>query len=335
MRLQLKIFFHQLNGIWTLLVMIRYYAKVNGRLSELQEPEAGCWINITPPFSREELENTAEKFLIPLDFLTDPLDMDERTRYEREDDVRVIIINTPIVNNGIDRESESLYVTVPIGIILTIDHTLTISGFENPVIDRFLNNRVKNFDPINDKKFVLQIFEQNAYRFLNGLKKLNHRRSLIEKELYDTGRNVEIKHLLSIEKSLVYFLNSINANELLMMKIKRTDFLHLNNDEDLLEILEDAIIDNNQALDMAKIYKDILGGTMDAYHSIISNNLNTVMKRLTTVTIVLMVPTVISSFMGMNVKFPFDSENTLIFYVIILLSALLGIATSWIFRKQF
>ena len=315
--------------------MIRYYAKVNGRLTELQTPEVSCWINITPPFSREELEHFSEKYLIPSDFLTDPLDIDERPRYERDEDVRLIIAATPLLNNSIDKDNQSIYLTVPIGIILTIEHIITISAYDNPVIEQFLNERVKNFDPKDEAKFILQILEQNVNRFLNSLKKINHKRNVIENELYESSRNIEIKQLLGIEKSLVYFVNALNANELLMMKMKRTDFLHIKNDEDLMDLLEDLVIDNSQALQMAKVYTDILGGTMDAYASIISNNLNMVMKRLTTITIVLMIPTLVASFFGMNVRIPyFDTDHSGAFWIILVVSLTLSLITVFAFRRR-
>ncbi len=315
--------------------MIRYYAKVNGQLTELQEPEPSCWINISPPFSREELENFAEKFTLPIDFLTDPLDIDERPRYERDEDVRLIIFSTPVLNNGIDRENQSIYLTVPIGIIITIEHVITVSGFDNPVIEQFLNDRLKNFDPAYDRRFVLQILEQNVNRFIGSLKKLNHKRNVIENELYESSRNIEVRQLLNIEKSLVYFVNALNANELLKMKMKRTDFLHIKDDDDLFDLLEDLIIDSSQALATAKVYTDILGGTMDAYASIISNNLNMVMKRLTTITIVLMVPTLIASFFGMNVKIPyFDTEHQGSFVLILIVSLTVSALITWFFRRS-
>jgi magnesium transporter len=315
--------------------MIRYYANVGGRITELKEPEPSCWINVYPPFNREEMEGLSEKFHIPSDFLTDPLDIDERPRYERDDDARLIVVQTPVLNNGIDRENQAIYMTVPVGIIISIEHVITISAFENPVIERFLNGKVKNFDPSNEKLFVLQILEVNVDRYLSSLKKLNHKRNLIENELYESSRNMEIKQLLSIEKSLVYFVNALNANELLKMKMKRTDFLHIKNDEDLLDLLEDLVIDNSQALDMAKVYTDILGGTMDAYTSIISNNLNIVMKRLTTITIVLMIPTLIASFFGMNVSIPFfDSQSKITFFYILIISLTLSLLVAFRFRKS-
>jgi magnesium transporter len=225
--------------------------------------------------------------------------------------------------------------TVPTGIIMTIEHVITICGFENPVIERFLNERVKNFNPANDILFVLQLMEVNVDRFLSSLRKLNHKRNVIENELYESSRNMEIKQLLNIEKSLVYFVNALNANELLKMKIKRTDFLHINKDEDLLDLLEDLIIDSSQALDTAKVYTDILGGTMDAYTSIISNNLNIVMKRLTTITIVLMIPTLVASFFGMNVKIPFfNTEHVRTFWVILFISVTMSMLVTLVFRRR-
>ena len=315
--------------------MIRYYAKQNGRLTELTTPEVGCWINVSPPFSREEIDTFAEQFLIPIDFLTDPLDIDERPRYERDEDVRLIIFATPVLNNGIDRENQAIYMTVPTGIIITIEHVVTICGWENPVLEQFLSEKVRHFDPADERKFILQILEQNVNRYLLSLRKLNHKRNVIEKELYESSRNMEIKQLLSIEKSLVYFVNALNANELLKMKMKRTNFLHVNDDEDLLDLFEDIIIDNSQALDMSKVYTDILGGTMDAYASIISNNLNIVMKRLTTITIVLMVPTLIASYFGMNVKIPyFDTDHPNSFTLILVISLVLSLLVALLFRQR-
>jgi magnesium transporter len=315
--------------------MIQYYAKSEGKLRQLQSAETGCWINVSAPIAREEVLELAEKYAIPIDFLTDPQDIDERARHEREDDMRLIILNSPVLNNNIDKDTQAIYMTIPLGIIITIDHVITISAFENPVIEQFLEDRVKNFDPSDDKLFVLQILAQNIQRYLNGLKQLNYKRNVIEKELYASSRNMEIKQLLSIEKSLVYFVNSLYAIELLAMKMKRIDFLHIREDEDKMDLFEDIIIDNSQALDMAKVYTDILGGTMDAYASIISNNLNIVMKRLTTITIVLMVPTLIASFFGMNVKIPFfNTDHPMAFFIIVLISLIMSILTSWFFRKK-
>lgn len=298
----------------------------------MESAQPDCWVNISPPFSQEELETVAQQFDLPLDFLTDSLDVDERSRYEREDEVRLILLNTPILNES-EEENDAIYVTVPIGIILTLDYVITITAFENPVLQLFLDGKIRNFNPSDFRQFVLQILEQNVYRFLTCLKKLNLKRNLIEQELYDSSRNRELMQLLSIEKSLVYFMNSLSANELLKMKMKRTDFLQIRSDEDKADLYEDIIIDNSQALEMAQVYTNILNGTMDAYGSIISNNLNLTIRRLTLITIILMVPTLIASFYGMNVPLPMeDGKYTVV--MIVALSIVLSALVTWYFQRK-
>ena len=313
--------------------MIRYYAREKRRLVELPELEPGCWVNLTPPFAPDELEEFARRLEFDPVFLTDSLDLDERARYERDEDVRFILINTPILNESAETENEAVFITVPIGIILTIEHVVTVSAFETPVLNAFLESKVRNFNPSDEKHFVLQILEQNVFYFLSCLKKLNLRRNLIEKELMHSSRNAELKQLLSIEKSLVYFVNSLNANELLKMKVKRTDFLHINGDEDLTDLFEDIIIDNSQALSMSNVYTNILNGTMDAYSSIISNNLNVVIHRLTVITVVLMVPTLISSFFGMNIPNGLPNHPWAFYFTIIASGVLTGFLY-WIMQRR-
>lgn len=312
--------------------MLRYFVREQGRLRELDAPDVGCWINITPPFSQEELEETAQRFDVPLDFLTDSLDIDERSRYEREGDVRLILLSTPVLNQD-DEENDAIFITSPIGIIVTIEHIITIAGQDNPVVRLFLDGKVKNFDPTDDSLFVLQIMEQNVYRFLTCLKKLNLKRNLIEQELYDSSRNKELKQLLSIEKSLVYFVSALSANELLKMKMKRSDLLQIRDDEDKGDLFEDIIIDNSQALQMANVYTNILNGTMDAYGSIISNNLNNTMRRLTLITVVLMVPTLITSFYGMNVQLPFQEQRQAA-YGVIIVGMVVSLLLAWYFQRR-
>jgi magnesium transporter len=315
--------------------VIRYYTRDKRRLIELTEPEPGCWINLTPPFGPDELEEFARAYSFDSVFLTDSLDLDERARYERDEDIRFILINTPVLNKEMQEEgaNEAIYITVPVGIILTIEHVITISAIQAPVLESFLDSKVRNFDPVDEKRFVLQILEQNVYRYLSSLKKLNLRRNRIERELMHSSRNRELKQLLSIEKSLVYFLNSLSANELLKMKMKRTDFLHINGDEELVDFFEDIIIDNSQALSMAHVYTNILNGTMDAYSSIISNNLNAVIHRLTVITVVLMVPTLISSFFGMNIANGLPDQPWM-FWTTIAGTVLFTVGVYWIMQRR-
>ncbi len=313
--------------------MVRYYVRSEeDKLEELNQPAAGCWVNISPPFSQEELEETAQYFEIPLDFLTDSLDVDERPRYEIEEDIRLILVNTPVLNEAED-ENDAIYITVPIGIILAPEAVITITVFENPVLQRFLEDKVKNFDPADSTLFVLQLLEHNVYRFLTCLKKLDLKRNLIEQELYHSSRNRELKQLLSIEKSLVYFLNSLSANDLLKMKMKRTDFINIREEEEKMDLFEDIIIDNGQALEMANVYSNILSGTMDTYASIISNNMNVTIHRLTLVTIFIAVPTFITSFFGMNVPLPFEKSRYAV-AIILFFSAMVSLVISWYFHRK-
>ena len=312
--------------------MIKYYTSSRRQVRELDHSEPGCWINISPPFSQEEIGEVAAQYEVPLDFLTDSLDLDERSRYETEDDVRLIVVNTP-VENFMEEEIDAYFLTVPIGIILVNGYLITITAYENPVLDKFLAQRVKNPDISDHKYFVLQILEQNVLRFLSCLKQLNMKRNLIERELYDSSRNKELRQLLSIEKSLVYFLNSLSANELLKLKMKRSDYLGIRSDEALTDLFEDIIIDNTQASEMAKVYTEILNGTMDAYTSIISNNLNVVIQRLTLITIVLTVPTLVASLYGMNVDLPF-SESPWAFWLVLVFSTILSGLLVWYFQRK-
>jgi magnesium transporter len=314
--------------------MVSFYNRENRLLIRLQAPETGCWVNISPPFTHDELEAAAEKFSIPLDFLTDSLDIDERPRFEREDDVRLVLLSTPILNEGTEREDEAIYTTVPIGIVTTVEHVITISAFESPVIEQFLENKVKSFDPADERLFILQIMETNVNRYLSCLKKLNIRRNLIEKELENSSQNSELKQLLSIEKSLVYFVNGLSLNELLMMKIKRIDLLGINKNEDLTDLFEDIIVDNAQALSMANIYTNILNGTMDAYSSIISNNLNQFINRLTVITVALAVPTLVASLLGMNIPNGMETNN-LAFPMVLTACVLFTLGLSfYMFRRK-
>lgn len=313
--------------------MIRYFIKIDHKLRELDEPQLHSWIHISPPFSHEELEEVAERFGVNIDFLTDSLDIDERARYDRDDDVRHIIINTPLLNTS-GADTNTYYTTVPIGIILTPDHCITISAFEHTIMETFLRNAIKNFEPSNERLFVLQLLEQNVYSFLNCLKKLNLQRNIIEKELLISTENQQLIELLKIEKSLVFFVNALSAMELLNMKMKRSDFLQLRGDEEKTDLFEDIIIDSSQALQMANIYANIHNSTMETYGSIISNNANAVMQRLTLVTIILAVPTLVASIFGMNVELYGLDKNPYAFPAILVGSFVFAIALAWFFRRK-
>ncbi len=311
--------------------MISYFQKHNDALVQA-EPADALWIHVTAPLDHSELEYLAKAENIPLDFLTDSLDIDERSRYEREDDVRLIVINAPVVNTE-EQESDALYITAPIGIILKPGRIITITASGSPVDELILKKRFRSFDLSDHKLFVLFIFEKTVWQYLDVLKKLNLKRNLIERELYNSSRNKELQQLLRIEKSLVYMLNSLSVNDLLKQKMKRTDFLNIREIEEHQDLFEDIIIDNSQALEMANVHTNLLNGTMEAYASIISNNLNLVIHRLTTITIVLMVPTIVFSFYGMNLDLPLKNY-ALTPYLMIFISLAISIALIAIFRRS-
>ncbi len=302
----------------------------NGRLVFQEEYSEGIWINIVPPHQKEDLIQLSEKLNIPLDFLTDPLDIEERARYEREDDIRLIILSIPFKQS---EEEHILYSTIPLGIILTEKDIITVSPKENIIISRFVEERVKSFSLKTREIFVLKILEQTAIWFLEYLKRLNLKRNLLEQELYNSSRNQELKELLKIEKSLVYFLNSLKADELLLMKMNRTDFLKIRENEDHVDYFEDIIVDYSQGLDMANVHTNILSGIMDTYATIISNNFNIFIQRLTFVTIILQVPTLIASFYGMNIKLPF-SEFKYLFFILLFISFSFGISLVFFLIKR-
>lgn len=309
--------------------MIRYFINNDNRTLEIDRPEYGTWVNVSPPLKQEEFSELSETLNIPLDFLTDSLDIDERSRYEEEDNVRLIVLKTPTQNNSFN-ESDAYYITIPICIILTHNQIVTVNSFENPAIKRFLNT-FQNRHPDKRNMMVLKIFEKIVKDFMEHLKEINQKRNVLEKQLYDANRNEQLLQLLRIQKSLVYFLTALRSNELLFIKLARTNFLKLSEEEK--EFLEDLIVDTSQGLEMANIYTNILSSTLDAYASIIANNQNLVLKRLAVITIVLTFPVLIASLFGMNVPSGFE-HSPYAFYIVAVLSLTISVLVGWFFLRK-
>ena len=310
--------------------MIRYFKSENRKITEIDQIEKDCWVNIQPPINPDTLKKFSDDQNIPFDYLLDSLDIDERSRFEVEDDITLIVLKAPILNET-SSNNEPLYITIPIGLVITPNNIFTISAYEGPIIEDFIENRMKNIDPSNKKFFILKTFERSVFYFLQYLNEMNRKRSLFEQRMIKSMNNHKLVQLMNLEKSLVYFATSLRTNEVLLMKLRRTNTLELNEDQD--DFLEDIIVDNSQALEMANIYTNILSSTMDTFASIISNNLNTVMRRLTTVTLILMVPTLIASLYGMNVPLPM-ANNKLAFPMIIMVSLVFVGLSSLYFKKQ-
>lgn len=290
--------------------MIQYFKIVDHQTVAIDRPASGSWVNVLPPLKQEEFSELSTSLNIPLDFLKDSLDIDEKSRYEIDEHVRLIVIKTPTENNSFN-ESDAFYITIPICIILTGEQIVTVNSFENEAIKKFLTT-FQNRQPDKINMMVLKIFEKVITNFQEHLKDINQRRNSLEKKLYDSNRNEELFELMRIQKSLVYFVTALRSNELLMLKMLRTNFLKLNDDEK--DFLDDLVIETSQALETANTYTNILISTMDAYASIISNNQNRVLKRLTTLTIFLSIPVLIASIYGMNVPLPFQ-QSPYAFYI--------------------
>jgi magnesium transporter len=309
--------------------MIQYFKIIDQQTIEIDKPDIGTWVNLVPPFKEEEFIELSESLDIPIEFLRDSLDIDERPRYELENNSKFVVIKTPTENNSFNG-SDAFYITIPICIILTHNQIVTVNSFDNGAIKKFLNSFQKR-NPERRSMMLLKIFEKVVQNFMEFLKEINQRRNQYETSLYQSNSNEDLLNLMRIQKSLVYFVTALRSNEMLMMKLERTNFLVLNDDE--REFLHDLIVDTSQALEMANIYTNILTSTLDAFASIISNNLNNVMKRLTSITIILSVPVLVASIYGMNVDIPFQ-HSAHAFYIPVLLSIGVSVVISWYFMKK-
>ncbi len=293
--------------------------------------EKGNWINMVAP-NDDEIIEVCNKLKISEDFIRYALDNEEKARIDIEEDDNTILFIVDIPTR--EKEGDSLiYTTMPIGVIFVRDdYLITVSIKENSIIQNMMKNNMKNIVTYKKSRFLLQLLYENSSMYLNLLKKINKETEIAESILKNSMKNRALLKLLNLEKSLVYFTTSLKSNEVVMEKTMRGKIIKLYEEDE--DILEDAIIENKQAIEMAKIYSDILNGTMDAYASIISNNLNRVMKFLTSITIILSIPTMIASFWGMNVPVPMQN-NPYGFVILIGFSIIISvIATLWLNKRD-
>lgn len=272
-------------------------------MSEIDKFQKGCWINMTSP-NEEEIKKVCESVNIQEDFIRYSLDSEEKARidYEEDDDTVLFILDVPTREKEQERE---IYTTMPIGLIVVRDDfIITVSLKKLSLIEDFALGRVKGFATYKKSRFILQIMFKVSSSYLTTLKLINNETEMTEYTLKKSMQNQELLKLLDIEKSLVYITTSLRANEAVMERTVKIRNIKLYEDDE--DILEDAIIENKQAIEMSKIYTDVLNSSMDAYSSVISNNLNETMKLLTSITIIISIPTLIASLWGMNVEVPFE-----------------------------
>ncbi len=308
--------------------MIKFYkGSERTGIVEIEEAIEGCWINVIDPSEKEM--DLIKKLGIPGDYITYSLDQDERPRTEKEDDgTTLILIKIPFD----DEQNEDVpYETIPLGIIFDEQHLITVCKHNNEILNELIKSKYKGFSTAKKIRFILRILLLAATKFLFYLRQINRHVELVEDKLQASMRNREVLELLKYQKSLVYFQTALKSNELMLERLQKTALFHkYEEDEDLLE---DVVTENQQAIEMVVIAENILTSTMNAFGSIISNNLNVVMKFLASVTIVLSIPTIITSYFGMNVMIPF-MDQPWAYLAIIGLFVVVCLIVIWIFNRK-
>ena len=281
--------------------MITIYKDDKNGLLQLTEPTSGSWINVINPTPEEIAQ--VQALGVPQDYIIYPLDLDERSRTEREDGDLLIVLRIPYFQG---ETADVPYTTIPLGIIVIDQYLLTVSKLDNEILQIFTNGHARGLITSKHLRFVLRILLNTAYRYLSYLREIQKEVDILEDQLQQSTRNKEVLELLKYQKSLTYFTTALKSNELMMERLRRSGlFETYPEDEDLLE---DVMTENQQAIEMTNIASNILSSMMDAFASIISNNLNTVMKFLASVTIILSLPVLVTSFYGMNVVLPLDQS---------------------------
>ncbi|MDQ5984126.1 MAG: magnesium transporter CorA family protein [Eubacteriales bacterium SKADARSKE-1] len=275
--------------------MISYYKTIDNRVTEIESYELGCWVNCVAP-DEKEVKRLTSDFGINSEFLRSALDPEESSHIDHEDDNTLIVIDIPAVQKT---EKNITYYTKPFGIVITKTDLITVSLSDNTIIGEISDGVVKNIYTNLKIQFALRIILKTTAKYLQYLKQIDKINDRVEKELRRSMKNKELIQLLEVEKSLVYFSSSLKSNEVTLEKIMRGRLIKLYEEDK--ELLEDVLIEVKQAIEMANIQLNILSGTMDAFASIISNNLNIVMKVLASITLIISIPAVVVGFYGMNI----------------------------------
>lgn len=308
--------------------MITIYKTIENRLETVSEYLDGSWINIIDPTS-DEIEQISH-LGIPQDYLTYPLDLDERSRTEKEDDgTQLIILRIPYFQGP---KVDIPFITIPLGIIVTNRYVLTVCRRPNDIIQDIASGRIRGFSTAKRYRFILRVLLSTATRFLAYLREINRTVEALEDQLTISQQNKEMLELLKYQKSLVYFTQALRTNELMLERLHRSQlFTQYPEDEDLLE---DVITENQQAIEMVNISTNIMTSMSGAFASIISNNLNVVLKFLASITIVMSVPTIITSFYGMNVDLPFQTNAFAWIFVVFLSLFIIAVIVAIFSRRN-
>ncbi|MDO4995964.1 MAG: magnesium transporter CorA family protein [Bacilli bacterium] len=309
--------------------MLRVYKtdQVTKHVKKLKKIQVDSWIALTNP-TNDEINKVVERTKVDVDLIRKMLDTEELPRVEQSDNGTLIVIDTPYLE-----EDTHKYTTYPIGIIITNNNfVITVSPKKNSILDDFKNNKVSDFRTAKKTRFLIQILLKTSSYYLKALKEVSQDIDAKEEVLKKSTKNKDLIDLLNIEKTLVYFISSLKANELVLEKLYRGIVVTLYEDDK--DYLEDAVIENKQAIEMSTIYKSILKSISNTYETIASNNLNDAMKFLAGITIVLSIPTMISSFLGMNIPLGNIMTDTLGFLKIICVSFIISLVLAYVLRKK-
>lgn len=309
--------------------MLKYYkTDLSQNLTkELDQIQPDCWIDLSSP-SQSEVEQVIAETGIESDLILKMLDEDELPRIESADNATLIVIDVPAsIENG------KKHITYPLGVIISDSHyVVTISPKSTKILDSFKKNLIKDFHTAKKTRFLIQIIINASAGYLKILKNIYNQIENKEKVLQQSTKNEDLIDLLSTEKTLVYFGTSLKENDLVLERLSKGLVLPLYEGD--LDLLEDALIENRQAIDMAGIYQNILNSITETYATIVSNNLNNVMKFLAGATIVLSIPTIISSFLGMNVQFGIIGISDYSAIAILLFSLLASVLVAFWLKKK-
>ncbi|MBE6047815.1 MAG: magnesium transporter CorA family protein [Clostridium sp.] len=311
--------------------MIQIYKSSNEHdptLNLLDSIQPGCWINVVAP-SDEELILISKKTGVPLDFLKAPLDDAETSRIDIEDDNIIVIVDIPFT----EMEDNSLtYDTYPLALIHTENLLITVCLKNSKVLTDFINSKIKSFYTFKKSRFILQILNRISTYYLLYLRQIDKKSLMIEKRLHKSMKNRELIQLHSLEKSLVYFSTSLKANEITLEKMLKLEIMQKYEEDK--DVLEDVIIENKQAIEMTEIYSNILASTMDFFASVISNNLNIVMKILASITILMAIPTIMSGIYGMNIPLPLADNPNAFSIVVLITLGICSVVAFFLYKKD-
>lgn len=308
--------------------MLKIYktSSVEKKLRKIKKITVDCWMELTAP-TNDEIEKVVTKTLVDKDLITTMLDIEELPRVERSGNAILVVVDTPYL------DEDHQYTTIPLGIIITDNnYVITVSPKKTTILNAFKQDKIKDFRTAKKTRFLIQILLHTAASYLRILKQVNRDIEVKEEELKKSTKNKDLIDMLELEKTLVYFFTSLKENDNVLSKLSKGNILPLYEND--VELLDDAIIEYKQAMEMANIYKDILLSIKDTYSTIVSNNLNVAMKFLAAATIVLSIPTMISSFLGMNIDLGEITKMDNAFPVVISISLVTSLIVAYLLKKK-